>query len=88
MDCFVAAIVKGLVEHNDARRHFGSLLDFSSHMEKARKLGVVVGEGEDVSVTEKGREWYEQKKLCDLPQGRAYMWTLVREDDWAMTPNR
>lgn len=86
-NCFVAGIVKGLVENNDATRHFGSLIGFQLHLATARACGVVEGDGRDVRVTEKGREWYDQKRMGELPQGRAYMWSLVRKDDWTMTPN-
>lgn len=85
--CFVAGIVKGLIENNDATRHFGSLIGFQSHLAKARACGVVEGDGSDVRVTEKGREWYEQKRMNELPQGRAYLWSLVCKEDWTIPPN-
>jgi hypothetical protein len=71
MNCFVAGIVKGLIEHNDKYRHFGSFLAFNTHMRNAVQCGVVDG---NESVTEKGREWYEQKRFAELPFDRAYAW--------------
>lgn len=85
--CFVAGIVKGLIEANDATRHFGSLMGFQTHLAEARDCGVVEGDGRGVRVTEKGRAWYDEKRMQELPQGRAYMWLAVRKDDWAVKPN-
>lgn len=85
--CFVAGIVKGLVETKDATRYFGSLMGFQTHLAEARKCGVVDGAEHALRVTAKGQAWYEQKRMNELPQGRAYMWSLVRPDDWTLTPN-
>lgn len=76
MDHSVAGIVKGLIEHNDKYRHFGSFLAFNMHMRNTVKCGVV---DENGAVTEKGRKWYEQKRFAELPDGRAYFWQLPEE---------
>lgn len=69
--CFVAGIVKGLIESDDPRRHFASLLAFSHHMEVAKQRGVV---DDSMRVTAKGREWYEKLNMAALPVCRAYFW--------------
>jgi hypothetical protein len=76
--CFTAAIVKGLIEHNDKFRHFGSLGGFMYHLSGAIELGLVKRSGD---VTDKGRKWYADKQMDKLPQGRAYMWT---NRDWSL----
>lgn len=84
-DCFTAAIVKGMIEHNDAKRYFGSLLAFKDHLRVAQDCGVVIGEGREISVTELGRAWYEDKKMNELSETRAYLWSLERKDeDWSL----
>lgn len=84
--CFVAGIVKGLVEANDPTRHFGSLLALQSHIEDAKSCGMVHDDGcGKVTITEKGRQWYTEKKMAELPPvSRAYMWSLERQVDWAV----
>lgn len=66
-----AAIVKGLVEHNDGMRFFGSTMAYTYHLENAIKRGYVT---ESKSVTALGREWYE-RCLKQLPQTRQVFWT-------------
>jgi hypothetical protein len=76
--CFVAGIVKGLVEADDPTRHFASLMAFKSHCNDAKKCGVV---SEDLKVTDKGREWYARLNMAALPVTRAYLWGFP-ESHW------
>lgn len=69
--CFVAGIVKGLIEADDRYRHFGSTIGFRSHWYAAKQCGVV---SEDSQVTAKGREWYERLNMAALPGCRTYFW--------------
>lgn len=78
--CFVAGIVKGLVEHGDATRHFGSLIGFEAHMQQAIKDGVV---NADESLTDAGKAWYSAAKFSELKDCRAYFWD---RDDWGIKP--
>jgi len=74
-DCFVAAILKGLIEHNDYRRHFGSYLGIRAHLQNAIKLGLVIGDGHDgVALTDLGSRCYEAWNLASLEDCRAYFW--------------
>ena len=71
LDCFVIGIIKGLVEHKDPTRHFGSTLSFNEHVKTARDKGLV---DEDGQLTEAGLRFYEKHNLAKLPDCRAYMW--------------
>jgi len=75
---FVAGIVKGIIEADDPRRHFGSLMAFKSHCNDAKKCGFITG---DLKVTDKGREWYARLNMADLPVTRAYFWDFP-ESHW------
>lgn len=66
-----AAIVKGLIEHNDGTRYFGSTMSYTYHFANAVKYGLVTEGGEVSSI---GVEWYE-RCLKDLPQTRQVFWT-------------
>lgn len=76
--CFVAGIVKGLVEADDPTRHFASLMAFKSHCNDAKKCGVVT---EDMKVTDEGRKWYGRLNMVALPVTRAYFWDFP-ESHW------
>lgn len=65
-----AAIVKGLIEHDDGTRFFGSTTGYASHLDKAILRGLVSGSG---AVTSIGIEWYE-RCLKQLPQTRQAFW--------------
>jgi hypothetical protein len=78
--CYVAGIVKGLVERGDATRHFGSLIGFTAHLHQAIADGVVDATG---SVTDAGRAWYAAEKLNELKDCRAYFWD---RRDWTIKP--
>jgi hypothetical protein len=69
--CFVAGIVKGIVEHDDATRHFGSLMAFQGHLSDAVAAGVVTF---TKKVTDLGHRYYTAANLKELPGTRAYMW--------------
>lgn len=77
--CCTAGIVKGLVEHGDHRRHFGSYLALPWHLEVAERNGLITV-ADKVTLTASGRQYYDEKQLADLPDGRAYMWP--REDSF------
>lgn len=76
--CFVAGIVKGLVEQNDEYRHFGSLMAFQEHKQNALKAGVVKvkksKESDRLVVTDLGHRWYESAGMKDLASTRSYFW--------------
>lgn len=69
--CFIAGIVKGLVEKNDPYRHFGSLLNFKGHEDTAVSCGVITKEHE---VTPLGLKWYHSTAMAELKDTRAYCW--------------
>jgi hypothetical protein len=74
---FAAAIVKGLVEHNDGTSYFGSLMGYQDHLADARARGWVDLDGK---LTEVGRALYDKADLAKLPNkkfSRAYSW------DWS-----
>lgn len=68
-----AAIVKGLVEHKDGTRFFGSTMSYRAHFENAVNRGLVT---EDGGVSEQGAEWYE-RCLKRLPQSRQVFWNAT-----------
>ncbi len=78
--CFVAGIVKGLIEADDRYRHFGSTIGFQSHWSAAKQCGVV---SEDRRVTAKGREWYETLNMSELPDCRASFW-IFPDSHWTI----
>jgi hypothetical protein len=77
---FPLAIVKGLVEHGDGRRYFGSTLSFSGYADDAISAGWLKRDAADhLELTDAGRTAYRQLKLDALPRtGRAYTW------DWSV----
>ena len=68
---FTAAIVKGLIEHDDGTRFFGSTMAYTYHHSNAVRRGLIT---EDNVVLASGREWYE-RCLKELPQIRQVFWT-------------
>lgn len=82
--CFTAGIVKGLVEHNDPYRHFGSIAGFMFHAKVAIDLGYVsVVSDEDginrFTVTKEGMSYYTSMCLSSLEGTRSYFWN---NRDW------
>lgn len=82
MDCFVAGIVKGIKERNDATVHFGSLMGFLDHMNNAIRCGLVdphlpSDKLYHYKLTKKGKRYYKDKGLADFPNCRSYMWSLT-----------
>jgi hypothetical protein len=73
VSCFVAGIVKGLVEDGDSFAHFGSLMAFDVHARDAIKCGVVEGDIDNLRVTKYGKEAYRFWGV-ETYRGRAYMW--------------
>lgn len=74
--CFVAGIVKGLVEQDDPHAHFGSLLGYCPYARWAHRLQLVTGSPpwfDDIKLTDLGRRAYEAWGLRAFA-GRAYMW--------------
>ena len=65
-----AAIIKGLVEHQDGRRFFGSTMNYTHHFENAVSRGYVMP---DKSLTPMAMDWYE-RHLAALPQSRQVFW--------------
>lgn len=73
---FMDAIVKGLVEHQDATRHFGSLLGFGYHRATAVSLKLITVEDGVCTLTDAGRAYYSKRGLATLPDCRATFWTV------------
>jgi hypothetical protein len=87
---FVLAIVKGLIEHEDAASYFGSTMGLAAHTDEAIRKGLLLDETPEgkhrlssyLKVTNLGRKLYTELGLDKLPQkklSRAYMW------DWNQT---
>ncbi len=74
IECFVAGIIKGLKEHRDISRHFGSTLALKEHWLNAFEAGLVKGDTKNPELTEKGLRAYDVWKLSEMPQGRSYLW--------------
>lgn len=80
----IAGLIKGLKEHDDPFRHFGSLLGYFHHLAQAIELGLIFGDLPRESLTEAGERYYADKKLDELPDCNSYNWCRVRDDDsWA-----
>ena len=80
--CFVAGIVKGLVEHNDPLRHFASLGGYGHHACAAIAAGLVDADDsrrERVKINDAGREYYKAKNLDRLLDTRSYFWDKPEE---------
>jgi hypothetical protein len=90
--CFVAGIVKGLVESGDPFAHFGSLIAFDVHARDALRCGVVEGDIDDLRVTKYGNDAYRSWGI-ETYRGRAYMWKrksfiLPNSQDRSRRPSR
>lgn len=73
--CFIAGIIKGLMEHDDPIQHFGSTISFLHFARDAETLGYVENKPDrELILTPKGRQYYEAMSLRELPDSRAYMW--------------
>ncbi len=71
-----AAIVKGIAEHKDGTRFFGSLMSYRDHFEVAIEQGLVIRSKKmpnKGTLTAKAKEWYT-RCLKDLPQCRQVFW--------------
>lgn len=80
--CFVAGIVKGIIERNDGTRHFGSLMNYQGHLYNAKEAGMIsVPEKGRPSITPRGTAWYKALSMKDLQDTRAYMWGKP-DDHW------
>lgn len=84
--CFTAGIVKGLFERDDARRHFGSLMNHSWHTRVAVEGGLVMEVKGKLQLTDAGRAYYAEKRLSELEDTRAYFWTGQRDFEMTTTP--
>ncbi len=81
-----AGIVKGLKEHGDATRHFGSLMSFRHHLHVAESLGLIeIRPGETV-LTAAGEDYYVTKNLAALPNCRAYFWAADHTNEFWWWP--
>lgn len=56
----LGAVVKGLLEHNDSSRFFGSTGSLSYYHHRSTEEGLITRVDQE-GVTEKGREWYNQE---------------------------
>lgn len=85
-DChFDMAVLKGVIEHNDAGSYFGSFLALGEYCTDAATAGWITMDLRpdgtpnvwSAKATDAGRRAYEMLKLADLPQmklSRAYTW--------------
>jgi hypothetical protein len=74
---FAAAVLKGLVEHNDAAAYFGSTGALLTWIGIAEGRGWIIGVKGPRTVTEAGRKHYDESGLEQLPKirdRRAYLW--------------
>lgn len=74
---FPAAVLKGLVEHNDAASYFGSTGALLTWLAIAEGRGWITGVKGPRVVTAAGRKHYDESGLEQLPKirdRRAYMW--------------
>ncbi len=74
VECFVAGIVKGLKEHGDIRRHFGSTLGLLAHFNDAVAHGLVIGAVNSAQLTDLGCRAYDAWELSEMPECRSYLW--------------
>jgi hypothetical protein len=82
---FAAAVLKGLVEHNDAAAYFGSTGALLTWIGIAEGRGWIIGVKGPRTVTEAGRKHYDESGLEQLPKirdRRAYLW------NWSSTRRR
>lgn len=70
MNKMVAAIIKGLLERDDGRYHFGSTGAYAYYLDLTYKLGFVRQEHDALVVTGKGRDAYETLSLKDFKTNR------------------
>ena len=78
VECLVAGIVKGIKEHGDVRRHFGSTLALGIHFNEALEHGLVIGDIKTAKLTDLGCKAYDEWQLSKMPEGRSYLWpTLI-----------
>lgn len=75
-DRIMDAIVKGIVEHDDSARYFGSLGAHQYYLREARRHGLIDGQKQ---VTPAGRNWYDSRQLGDLPERRWMFWPESRQ---------
>lgn len=81
MECdFRLALLKGLIEHRDGTKYFGSTMSYTHWLEEAKKAGWVFeylspNGNEQADFTFEGLQKYGELKLGDLPHtGRACGW--------------
>jgi hypothetical protein len=73
------ALLKGLVDHDDGLRYFGSTLNYAAYLAGATRRGWVDDAGDP---TQAGCDEYVRLGLYDLPDtGRYYLW------DWSAIPD-
>ncbi|WP_215544885.1 hypothetical protein [Amycolatopsis sp. CA-230715] len=86
------AVLVGVVRPDgNAFAHFGSLRGFNDHLSVVKRLGLVrdadasVDDGAPEFVpTDPGREFVDQFRLTELPDGRANYWNL--NHNWLVEP--
>ena len=86
--CFVLGIVKGIEEHGDTTRYFGSTLGMSWHILEAIDAGFIEGNKvvrlREARLTPEGKAFYKQAGLKYLPECRSYMWGRERIEEAAL----
>lgn len=79
---FVAAILKGVIEHGDGLAYLDSLVNYAEHKAQAIELGWVEAVNNHLIPTDKGRKVYNESQLGKFTKtklSRAHSW------DWSKT---
>ena len=71
MDMTIAAIVRGIIEHNDSSWYFGSLMNHGNNLKDAIITGYIT---QNKEITLKGQELYEKKIKGQFNESRWYFW--------------
>jgi hypothetical protein len=77
---YPAAVLKGVIEHDDGTAYFGSLGGYARYLDVAVELGWIFGTVKPTA-TPLGRRVYRQARLDGLPRikgSRAYLWNWSR----------
>jgi hypothetical protein len=91
VECFEAGVVKGVKEHGDASRYFGSTMALRGWCEETQRAGLISWDGKNSSsckLTELGEAAYEVWRLVEMPDGRSYLWPRKTFDLEGIVPER
>lgn len=83
VECFVAGIIKGLKEHGDISRYFGSTLALGWYCNDAKEHGFISLDGDKIrtaKLTELGEAAYNAWGLESMPECRSYLWPRTKFD--------